>query len=235
MRHKLLQIACFIFISMPLMIPSSVQGEVVSFSLAMEFSGGVEPEGDIPWMIATFDDQGIAGTVSLTLEATSLSNPVNGADNSEFVFEWLFNFDPLQDPNALVFTQTGKTGTFINPSINTGIDDISGFQADGDGFFDIQVLFNSVDGPNQKFGCPQPGKPIETVSFDITAPTLPPITADMFDYGSYQDGGQGTYPTAAKIGGIGEADGSGWITVPEPITFAFFAIGSLALLRRRKR
>jgi hypothetical protein len=234
MQHKLALVTCLMFMSTPLLIPSSAQGEVISFSLSMEFSEAVPPEGTPPWLIATFDDQGTPGTVNLTLEATNLC-PAYGTDGSEFVFEWLFNFDPTLDPTALVFNQTGKTGEFVDPAINLGIDDISGFQADGDGFFDIQVAFSNINGPKKKFGCPQPGNPIETVTFEITAPTLPDITASSFDYMSYQDGGQGIYPTAAKVGGIGENDESGWISIPEPITFLFFALGSLALVQRRRK
>lgn len=235
MQQKLALVTCLLFMSTPLLIPSSAQGTVISFSLEMEFSGATPPEGPTPWMIATFDDQGTPGSVDLTLEAVSLCVPVNGVDESEFVFEWLFNFDPLQDSSALVFTQTGKTGEFTDPTVNLA-DDF--FRADGDGNYDIQVLFAATNGPKTKFGCPQPGKPIETVTFTITAPTLPDITANSFAYLSApgpDPGDPGPFPTAAKIGGIGELDGSGWITVPEPVTCLFFALGSLALVQQRKR
>ncbi|UCD28164.1 MAG: hypothetical protein JSV03_13880, partial [Planctomycetota bacterium] len=138
-------VACLVFTSTSLLIPSSAKAVLISYELSMEFSGATAPKGSIPWLIATFDDQNTPGSVLLTLEATSLCEPVNGVDGSEFVFEWLFNFDPdpAMDPSALVFTQIGKTGEFTDPTVNIGQD---AFRADGDGYFDIQVDFVAVDG-----------------------------------------------------------------------------------------
>jgi hypothetical protein len=215
------------------MIPLSAQADVLSFSLSLEFShDGVPPGGPTPWLIATLDDENTPGTVNLTLEATNLLE-------DEFVFEWLFNLDPALDPTLLTFAETGRIGEFWGPYIDDPVkgNEITApdlFQADGDGFFDIQVLFEATNGAKTKFGLHKDLVTAEVYSMSISS--TDPITADSFNFPSYQDGGEGTYLTAAKIGGIGiDGNDSGWIAIPEPITFAFFAIGSVVLMRRRTR
>jgi hypothetical protein len=216
--------------STPLLLPSSAQGDVISFSLAMEFShDGVPPGSPItPWLVATLDDEDTPGTVNLTLEAPNLLP-------GEFVFEWLFNLDPALDPTLLVFNETARTGDFWGPYIDDPVkgNEITApnlFQADGDGFFDIQILFEATDGPQRKFGLG------DMVQYSMSISSPDPITVDSFNHLSYEDGGEGSYVTAAKIGGIGiDGEDSGWIAIPEPVTFIFFTLGSLALVQRRKR
>ncbi|MHC4441587.1 MAG: hypothetical protein ACYTF1_11505 [Planctomycetota bacterium] len=234
MQQKLVLVTCLLFMSTPLLIPSSAQADVLSFSLSIEFShDGVPPGGPTPWLIATFDDQNTPGTVNLTLEATNLLE-------DEFVFEWLFNLDPALDPTLLVFSETGRIGEFGGPYIDDPDpllgNEITGpdlFQADGDGFFDIQVLFEAINGAKTKYGLHKDLVTAEVYSMSISS--TDPITVDSFNFPSYQDGGEGTYLTAAKIGGIGIEGDSGWIAIPEPITFLFFALGSLALVQQRRK
>ena len=125
-----------------LLIPSSARAAAITFDLVFEFSGGTAPEGAAPWLTVTLDDGGTPGSVDLTLADTNLTG-------SEFVFEWELNLDPALDLNALVFSAPTKTGAFTDPIINTGVD---AFMADGDGFFDIQFLFDNTDGAPTRFG-----------------------------------------------------------------------------------
>ena len=201
-----------------LLIPASAQATVIKYTLCMEFSGAVPPEGAAPWLTATFDDGGTPGSVGLALEATNLTD-------NEFVFQWLFNFDPDLELDSLEFSTPTKTGSFTDPKINTGV---NAFRADGDGFFDIMVAFDNSDGVGKRFGMG------DAVAYTITS--TDPITADSFDFFSEMGGGQGMYATAAHIGGIGPFDAdSGWISTPEPASLFVLALGGLLWLGRKRR
>ena len=229
MQQKLIVVTCLLFMSMSLLMPSSASATIWVYDLSMEFSEGSDPGGMAPWLTAILDDGGTPGSVSLTMEATNLLE-------NEFVFEWLFNLDPALDPANLNFSAPTKTGNFVDPVISTGV---NSFQADGDGLFDIQFVFGDTNGPTTKFGLDNKAVVPETVMYTITAPN---ITASSFDFLSEESpepppDDPGPFPTAAKVGGINDLDESGWISVPEPITFLFFAIGTIGIsqVRRRRR
>ena len=60
---------------------------VVTYDMNWEFSGAYSPESSTqPWLRATFDDEGIAGSVNLKLEALNLVD-------AEHVKIWTFNLD----------------------------------------------------------------------------------------------------------------------------------------------
>ena len=199
------------------LVAVSAEASMITFELSYEFSGATPPEGMAPWLTATFDDHDAPGLVDLTLVTTNLTD-------DEFVFEWLFNLDPELDASALVFSAPVKTGEFADPTIDLGVD---AFPGDGGGYFDVRVDFDNSDGASTRFGVG------DAVEYSITG--IPTLTADSFDFVSAPHGGQGTYPTAAHVGGIGPDDGdSGWISVPEPATLAVLALGSLTLLGRRR-
>ena len=195
---------------------TNVHADTLTFGMAVEYSGGSPPAGPTPWITAYFDDGGTPGSVELFLETTNLVD-------LELVFVWMFNLDPLLDPGDLVFSTPAKTGQFNNPDIHLGV---NAFQADGDGFFDINVEFDNSDQTARRFGAG------DAALFTITG--IPTLTASSFDFLSHEDGGQGEYPSAAHIGGIGPSDGSGWVTVPEPAALSALAVIGLALVRRRR-
>ncbi|MBW7905396.1 MAG: hypothetical protein LC135_02770 [Phycisphaerae bacterium] len=196
---------------------AAAQAAILTFELSVEFSGATPPAGAAPWLTATFDDGGSPGSVDLTLATTNLVS-------NEFVFRWMFNLDPVLDPTSLSFSAPSKTGAFTDPVINTGVDS---FMADGDGKFDIEVVFSNAGGPANRFGAG------DSVKYTITG--IPGLTAASFDFLSAPAGGHGPFPTAAHVGGIGANDDeSGWITVPEPSTgLAGLLILCAALARRR--
>ena len=63
----------------------------VPLDLGYTFSG-TAPDGTSPWLTATFDDEGSAGSVMLTLNAGNL------IDN-EFVSNWYLNFNTMSLSN----------------------------------------------------------------------------------------------------------------------------------------
>jgi hypothetical protein len=172
------------------------------------------PTNPPPWLNATFDDGGSAGTVDLTITALGLTA-------GEKVAGVYFNLDPVLNPALLAFSAPTKTGTFENPTISKGL---NGFKADGDGFYDILIAFNN-DGATKAFNGG------EAVKYTIT---LASLTANSFDFVSAPDGGEGEYKTAAHLQSLGTCGNSAWVTTPEPATICLLGLGALSLLRRKR-
>ena len=196
----------------------TAQAGSITFLMDYEFSGGTPPEGTPPWLAATFDDDGTAGSVVMTLTTTNLPG-------TEFVREWYFNLDPTLDPTDLAFSAPTKTGTFADPTVSTGTD---AFKADGDGNYDILVAFDNAP-PANRFTAG------DAVEYTITG--IGSLTAASFNFLSAPAGGHGPYLTAAHVQGIGEdGEDSGWVTTPEPATVALVAGGLawIALLKKRR-
>jgi hypothetical protein len=111
------------------------EATVISWDFNYEFSGASEPEGAPPWLTATFDDEGSAGTVLLTIAAANLTD-------AEHVKAWYFNIDP-EFTDTLTFTTIASIGAFTLPTISTGQD---AFKASGDGLYDIEFAFDKAAG-----------------------------------------------------------------------------------------
>lgn len=194
------------------------QGEsaatVIVFRHGLEFSG-TRPAGAAPWLTATIDDHGSAGSVTLTLEATNLTD-------GEFVSAWYFNLDPNLAASGLIFSAPTKTGLFDSPTIDVGTND---FKADGDGRFDILLSFTTnQSGDQNRFTAD------DVVSYTVTGPSA--LTASSFSFLSASSPGSG-YPTAAHVQGVGST--GGWVTVPEPGTLLLLLACAVPALRRRRR
>jgi hypothetical protein len=100
-------------------------------NLDTEFSGGADPQGATPWLVAVFEDQG-GGVIRLTMNTSGLVG-------TEYVSEWSFNLDPMLDPTLLAFSAidiSDVPGFSAATDIDTGVD---AFKADGDGSFDILI------------------------------------------------------------------------------------------------
>jgi hypothetical protein len=178
----------------------------------MVFSGTTAPAGSTPWLNATFDDGGAAGTVTLTLSATNLTG-------GEFVGDWYFNLDPALDSSSLLFSAPTKVGSFGDPGIGKATD---AYQADGDGKYDIEFAF-AMGGAGVRFGAG------ESATYTITG--ISTLTANSFKFLSSPAGGHGPYYTAAHVQGIAIEGGttSAWVTVPEPSSFVLAVAGILGL------
>ena len=184
-------------------------GGTLTLGMMREYSGGDPPEGATPWITATFDDGGIAGTVDLTLATTNLTG-------TEFVGEWLFNLDPTLDPMLLSFSTISSVGSFTPPSINTGVDE---YKAGGDGLFDLQFEFATSNAGNGRFDSGD--------SLVVEISGIPTLTAASFDFLSTPKGSSnGPFVTVAHIQAIGtDGEGSGWVTAPEPSSALLSAMG----------
>ena len=198
---------------------ASVQGETLTFELSIEISGATPPDGPTPWLTATFDDGGTAGSVDLTLETTNLVEV-------EHVKVWLFNLNPAFDAAdlaSLTFTETDRTGTFGVPTISKAID---GFPADGDGYFDIEIALAQPASPHFGVG--------DKVEYTITG--IGSLTAGSFNFVSTPDGSPGIFTTAAHVGSTGiDDEQSGWISVPEPSSFFLLCMGAFGVLVSARR
>ncbi len=209
------KIACALLIAG---LSVSVHGAVISFDYNIEFSGATPPAGSAPWLRVTFDDGGGSGSVNMKFEALNLVG-------TEFVRFSYFNLNPALNPNSLVFSAPTKTGVFTDPVISTGV---NAFQADGDGLFDIQVQFDQSP-PANRFDAS------DAVEYTITG--IPTLTANSFDFFSAPAGGNGPFPVAAHVQGIGPSGAnSGWVThVPEPASLTLLALGWIPLSRSIRR
>lgn len=156
-----------------------------------QLSGGTPPAGATPWLQAVFTDTA-ANTVQLTLSAGNLTG-------SEFVSCWYFNLDPALTPTSLNFSETGSSGAFTGPTIQTGA---NGYKAGPDGKYDVLLGFSTAGGASSRFSGG------DSITFTITGITG--LTAQDFNFLSSPAGGSGPYSSAAHIQGIAPGDGSGW-------------------------
>jgi len=220
--------AAAVFCGALMVLSGTARATIVEMDLDKLFDGSSDPapSDPKPWLIAKFDNTGLpAGKVNLTLTVANLSAP-------EKVDEWDFNVGPESgagaiDPTTLSFTgPTASTGTFDNPTILTGE---NAFKADGDGNYDIRVIFSTGAG---QFG------PGDSVTYQIMGPST--LTPDSFIYLSQPSGGTGPYYTAAHIQGTpggGKDKGSAWVTdtdrpqaVPEPSSIILGLIAGCAAI-----
>lgn len=202
---------------------SSASATTISFALDFEFSGATAPASPTtPWVTIILDDSfGDANTVRLTVEATNLT----GGTTGESINSFLLNFDPSLDASLLNFTAIDNADSVPN-AINAGT---NAFQADGDGFFDIEFDMPPPPGNSEtRFTAG------ETIIYHLTY--ISAISASSFDFMSAMGGGQGTFSAAAQIQRINGND-SGWIgptPIPEPSIAILLGLGVMGLSWRRQ-
>jgi len=212
-----------------LLVPVVAHGTMLTFGATSEFSGAQAPaSGTPPWIVVSFDDNNVAGSVDMTVTAPNLTA-------SENILNLHLNLDPLQyGLLPLSFGGLVVGGAFDTPTISQGVD---AFMADGDGKYDILLSFTSGANTANTFTNG------DSLKYTITGAGL---TANSFAYLSTPSGGHGPFFFASHIQnttGAG-AGGSGWVTgpiipvgggIPEPAsaTLALLACFGTVLLRRQ--
>jgi hypothetical protein len=203
---------------------SSASASTLTFGLDFEFSGASAPTSPTtPWVTITMDDSfGDANTVRMTVAAPNLTGGTTGENINSF----LLNFDPLLDSSLLTFNAINNADS-VPTDINVG-DNL--FQANGDGFFDIEFMMPQPPGNSDRLLTGG-----ETIVYDIIFPSA--ISTSSFFYLSEMGGGQGSFGAAAHIQRI-NGNESGWIgtaVIPEPSTALLLGMGMLGLgLQRRQ-
>ncbi len=175
------------------------------------------PAGPVPWLTVTTTSS-VPNVVIIEFMTTNLTG-------GEFVSEWFMNLDPAMDVTQLSFTLQNQTGAFILPTIGQAT---NGFKADGDGFFDIRLTFDTSGTNEHRFTAG------DSVRYTVSGPGL---LASSFTFLSAPDGGDGPFYSAAHVNGTG-AGGleSRWIAaVPEPSSALLLIAGAGLLGRRRRR
>lgn len=209
--------SCFTLATM-LLCPGRINASGILFQFDTAFPSDPNPAGTGPWIDAYFQDVS-SGTVLLTITNVQLAagefvgGAGNGANGGVF-----FNLNPSLNATNLIFTPNGSSGSFTAPTIATGTD---GFQADGDGKYDIQFDFATANSGRFTGG--------DSVTYTITG--ISTLTAADFAYLSAPAGGSGPFYAAAHVQGLSGGN-STWIEpyqvtvipVPEPAPVALLAM-----------
>jgi hypothetical protein len=116
-------------------------------------------------------------------------------DSQDFLSAFYFNFTGSDF--------VGFDITSSDPAFDGFVTGFNSFQADGDGFFDVRVDFNTANNVDRLTGG-------ESATLVITYDGL---TVDFFDATSAPGGGNGTWTAIARMQRLGAGDdssGSGW-------------------------
>ena len=184
----------------------------------------VPPAAASPWLTVVTTDLG-ANQVKVDLEAVGLTG-------SEYASEWYLNLDPALDPTKLSFISSDPApANFLLPTIALGI---NAYKADGDGFYDIRLNFDSSGGNNHRFTAS------DKLTYTVTYNGAGVFAGSSLAFLSAPDGGVGPFYAAAHVQSTG-GDGLGSVyiaAVPEPSTAVYGAIAALTLFaggRKRRR
>jgi hypothetical protein len=204
-------------------IVGQANGATVTKYLDQIFSdGSTPPSTSAPWLEVVVSDTGF-NTVRIDLICQNLGT-------GEYISEWYLNLNPTLDPSNLVFSAPTKTGTFDLTGLNTGADF---HKVDGDGYYDIEVLFDSSseDGGIHRFTI---GDQVSyTVSYSGGV-----IDSSSFSFLSASSESYGPYFSAAHVNSTPDGGtGSGWLAaVPEPSAALSVLLGIgawLGVVRKR--
>jgi hypothetical protein len=196
----------------------SASAATVEFGLDFEYTGGQEPAGNPPWLVADFQSTNNApNQVRLMIDTF-------GLQEDEFVSSLYFNLDPELNAELLDFRFTSGTGLPAAVSLGNDSQNAAGELGQG---FDIKLSWSTSEGRRfiaDKFI-------IYTITYSDAENPDDTITASSFNFFN-----RGGLLSAAHVEGILPDDGAGWIAaVPIPGTIWLLASGVLGLAAIRKR
>jgi hypothetical protein len=198
----------------------------ITYTLDFVFSGD-QPANSGPWGTISFTTVG-----SDTLVTMTALGGATGLASGEFITFWGFNTTDtsFSAPSTLSGAATGTIAVCPTDPCTS-----AGFKADGDGFYDIVVSFETANNAGRLTSG-------ESVSFTILG-----ATEGSFSPLSNPGGGAGTYNTAMHIQGIAGSSCSAWVgnststgavgggtgtacaSVPEPASLLLLGSGLLGV------
>jgi len=167
----------------------------VTYSLDWLFSGQ-QPANSGPWGSISFQNTAnVTDSVTVTMTASNLAS-------SEFITFWGFNSTLAVAGLTVNYSDTDASATSVKADCPAGAGcDAGTHKADGDGFYDIVLSFDTSAGATRFTNG-------ETITFTITGTGL---TETNFSPLSEGGTGPGNYNTAIHIQGIqGNTSCSGW-------------------------
>jgi hypothetical protein len=193
----------------------SANAATVEFGLDIEYTGGEDPAGPPPWLVADFTDRPDKVQLFITTERL---------EEEEFVSSWFFNLDPELNAEFLSFSFAGGNGLPATVGLGNDSQNAAGDLGKG---FDIQLSWSTDQG--RRFIADK------WITYDIMY-SDPDNPLDAISASSFNFFNQGGLLSAAHVQGISPGDGSGWIAaVPIPGTIWLLAGGVLGLATLRKR
>ena len=203
----------------------------LQFDLTRVFDGLDTPPHDdsAPWARMRFEDFE-PGVVQLSLEASA------GLTGIENIKQFYLNLDESLIPGGFSWSVLSATGAFDLPTVSIVQ---NGFKADGSGFYDGRVDFQSGGDITRTFTIG------DSISLLLSHPD-PSFNETSFLEWSHASGGNGPFRVAAHVQNTLNG-GSAWITgqlgqptpVPEPSGLALggtlIVAGWLARHRNRRR
>jgi hypothetical protein len=227
-KFFVLLLAVFAVSTSPLLADNLAEGDLL-LSLDTVYAGVGTPQGTSPWLMATFENLA-ANSVQLTMAYSGT------ASGTEYVSNWLFNFNPASE--VLNLDIRSLSGIGADPIVKA----VDGVKAGGDLLFDIQFsfaanTFNAGDTSVYLLSSTEANEPIDALFFSFLSTNSSGLTnyyssANIIGAG----GGINSWIAAATAQTPGPGPGPGPTPVPEPATMILLGLGlgGLSVFGRKK-